>query len=109
MAKNKMLVVYNTCGFGHNEKVDWYIDCLNNILNQDFDEFQVVVSSCGNSVPVIKQLLKQFGTRIAYNFINESTSGTTKMSLLKLMIYISLVHMEWSQYRLAMILGLKSG
>tara|TARA_R110002020_G_scaffold149972_3_gene326453 strand:+ start:8721 stop:9677 length:957 start_codon:yes stop_codon:yes gene_type:complete len=71
MAKNKMLVVYNTCGFGRQEKVEWYIDCLNNILNQEFEDFQVVVSSCGNSVPVIKELLQAFGTRIAYNFINE--------------------------------------
>lgn len=66
-----MLVVYNTCGFGRYEKVDWYIDCLKNILNQEFDGFEVVLSSCGNSIPVIKKLLETFGNKISYNLINE--------------------------------------
>tara|TARA_R110002074_G_scaffold395159_2_gene583286 strand:- start:302 stop:1243 length:942 start_codon:yes stop_codon:yes gene_type:complete len=71
MAKNKMLVVYNTCGFGRQEKVEWYIDCLNNILDQDFDDFEVVLSSCGNSIPVITKLLQKFGNKISYNLLNE--------------------------------------
>jgi hypothetical protein len=71
MAKNKMLVVYNTCGFGRQEKVEWYIDCLNNILDQDFDDFEVVLSSCGNSIPVITKLLQTFGDKISYNLMNE--------------------------------------
>ena len=56
MEKNKILVVYNTCGFGRSENVEWYIDCINSILNQDFDGFHVVLSSCGNSIGVIKRL-----------------------------------------------------
>ena len=71
MAKNKMLVVYNTCGFGRHENVEWYIDCINNILKQDFDDFHVVLSSCGNSIPVVKRLLQEFTGRISFNFTNQ--------------------------------------
>jgi len=69
--KNKMLVVYNTCGFSGRESVDWYVRCVENILNQDFEDFRVVISSAGNSVPVIKKLLSVFGKRVSYNFTND--------------------------------------
>ena len=69
--KNKMLVVYNTCGFSGRENTAWYINCINNILNQDFDNFEVVLSSCGNSMPVIKKLLQTFGKKITYNITKE--------------------------------------
>lgn len=71
MAKNKMLVVYNTCGFGRTENVDWYIDCINSILRQDFDDFHVILSSCGNSINVIKKLYAEFKDKISFNFTNE--------------------------------------
>ena len=71
MAKNKMLVVYNTCGFGRHENVDWYIDCINNILRQDFDGFYVILSSCGNSIDTIKRMIKEFKGKISFNFIND--------------------------------------
>ena len=69
--KNKMLVVYNTCGFSGRENVAWYIDCIKNILNQDFVDFEVVLSSCGNTMPVIKTLLQTFGKKITYNITKE--------------------------------------
>jgi hypothetical protein len=71
MARNKLLVVYNTCGFSGREHVDWYIDCIQNILNQDFEDYRVVVSSCGNTLPVIKKLVQTFGNQVSYNFIND--------------------------------------
>ena len=71
MGKNKLLVVYNICGFSRREPVDWYIDCLNNILNQDFEDYRLVVSSCGNSMATIKKLVSTFGNKISYNFIND--------------------------------------
>lgn len=69
--KNKLLVVYNTCGFSGREHVDWYIDCINNLLEQDFQDFKLVVSSCGNRMPVIKKLISTFKNRVSYNFIND--------------------------------------
>ena len=71
MEKNKLLVVYNTCGFSGREPVDWYIDCITNLLNQDLDGIKVVVSSCGNSAGTIKKLFAAFGRRVAYNLIND--------------------------------------
>ena len=69
--KNKLLVVYNTCGFSGREHVDWYIDCINNLLEQDFQDFKLVVSSCGNRMPVIKKLVSTFKNRVSFNFIND--------------------------------------
>ena len=71
MVKNKLLVVYNTCGFSGREHVDWYIDCINNILNQDFEDFKVVVSSCGNSKRIKAALLRTFKNKVSYNFTND--------------------------------------
>ena len=69
--KNKLLVVYNTCGFSGREHVDWYIDCINNLLNQDFEDFRLVISSCGNRLPAIKKLVETFKDKVSYNFIND--------------------------------------
>jgi hypothetical protein len=69
--KNKILVVYNTCGFGRREHVEWYIDCINNILKQNFEGFHVVLSSCGNSVATIQRMLSEFRGKISFNFTNE--------------------------------------
>ena len=69
--KNKLLVVYNTCGFSGREHVDWYIDCINNLLDQDFEDFKLVISSCGNRMPIIKKLISTFKNRVSYNFIND--------------------------------------
>ena len=71
MEKNKLLVVYNTCGFSGREHVDWYIDCIQNILNQDFEGYKVVLSCCGNTFPTIKKLMQRFGNKVSYNFIND--------------------------------------
>jgi hypothetical protein len=64
--KNKMLVVYNTCGIKKNN-TEWYIECIKSILNQKFDGFRVVLSSCMNSKQCIVDLKKQFGNLISYS------------------------------------------
>jgi len=61
----KMLVVYNTCGIKR-EAVDWYIDCIQNVLNQDFEGFHVVVSACMNSEGCFRKLYETFKDRISY-------------------------------------------
>ena len=69
--KNKLLVVYNTCGFSGREHIEWYIDCINNLLDQEFEDFRLVISSCGNRLPVIKKLVQTFKDKVSYNFIND--------------------------------------
>jgi len=66
----KILVVYNTCGLGGRENVDWYCACLDSILNQDFNDYRVVVSSCANSTQVRSTIQKKFGDRVAINCID---------------------------------------
>ena len=69
--KNKLLVVYNTCGFSGREHIEWYVDCINNLLDQEFEDFRLVISSCGNKLPVIKKLVQTFKDKVSYNFIND--------------------------------------
>jgi hypothetical protein len=47
LENRKMLVVYNICGIKR-EAPDWYIQCIQNLLDQDFDGFRIVVSSSKN-------------------------------------------------------------
>lgn len=65
MNNRKILVVYNICGIKR-EAPDWYIECIQNLLDQDFDGFRVVVSSCMNSKKCIKRLYDNFGNKISY-------------------------------------------
>ncbi|MDA7494518.1 hypothetical protein N8467_00470 [bacterium] len=64
--KNKMLVIYNTCGI-RRDNTKWYIECIKSILKQKFDSFRVVLSSCKNSKECIIELNKEFGNRISYS------------------------------------------
>lgn len=70
--KYKLAVIFNTCGVNaYNEKVDLYVKAIENILNQDFDSFQVFVSSCLNSEGAIKKLKAAFDGRVNFNIIKE--------------------------------------
>jgi hypothetical protein len=67
----KILVVYNTCGISGKENSKYYINSLKSILSQDFDSFDIVVSSCLNSKLTRQALVSEFSNRVKYNFINE--------------------------------------
>lgn len=68
---SKILVVYNTCGISGKENSRFYIDSLRSILDQDFNGFDIVMSSCLNSELTRKNVLNEFGSKIKYNFIDE--------------------------------------
>lgn len=67
----KILVVYNTCGISGRENSSSYIDSIKAILDQDFDSFDVVVSSCLNSELTKNNLLNEYKGKVKFNFINE--------------------------------------
>ncbi len=67
----KLYVIFNTCGIGGRENVQGYINSIENILNQNFSDFRVGLSSCLNSPMTTKKLIEYFGDRISYNFIHE--------------------------------------
>ena len=71
----QMLVIYNTCGLGH-ENTDYYMYALNNILAQEYgdglEDYHVVLSACMNSKSCIDRIQHEFGNHISYNIVNET-------------------------------------
>lgn len=67
----KILVVYNTCGISKKENSKDYSSSIKSVLNQDFDSFDTVVSSCLNSQTTIETLKTEFGDKIFINLISE--------------------------------------
>jgi len=66
----KILLVYNTCGI-RRDNTEWYVECINSFLKQDFEGLHIVVSSCMNSTDCIKRLYSEFKNRISYCFYPE--------------------------------------
>jgi hypothetical protein len=63
--QNKVLLVYNTCGV-RKDNAEHYIKCINTFLEQDFEGFRVVLSSCRNSPECIRKIYSTFGNKISY-------------------------------------------
>lgn len=59
----KILVVYNTCGI-KNEQFIWYSQCIQSILDQNYKNIRVAVSSCMNSDYCINYLKNIFNDSI---------------------------------------------
>lgn len=72
-ADRKILVVYNTCGINR-DNTEWYKNCINSFLEQEFDGFRVVLSSCLNSSECIKDIYSTFGNKISYNLISDAVT-----------------------------------
>jgi len=68
----KQLVVYNICGLNSNtDNVSNYQLSLDSILNQDFTDYKVVVSSCCSKKEHIDALKRRYGKRISYILYND--------------------------------------
>jgi len=67
----KLTIIFNTCGISGNENVSRYISSIHGILNQKFDDFRVVLSSCLNSNNARGILMNEFQNRISYSFIDD--------------------------------------
>ena len=65
--KNKILVVYNTCGIRNNNP-EWYIECIQSILEQsiDRDDCRILWSSCLNSAECFEKVYSVFRDKISY-------------------------------------------
>lgn len=66
----KLLVIYNTCEIRRNNLM-WYIDCLNNLLRQDYPDFKVAISGCRMTEASKAGLKRRFGKNLIYSFIDE--------------------------------------
>ena len=73
MENRKILVVYNICGISR-EAPAWYIQCIQNLLDQEFDGFHIVVSSCMNSKECFRTLYKSLAIRYLIVYSQKSTS-----------------------------------
>jgi|TARA_R110002126_G_scaffold54499_10_gene147584 hypothetical protein len=82
MKKNKLLLVYNTCGILDDKdrgrrsviskkKILYYITAIKALINQDLDNYKVVVSMYKSSLECKKQLAKKFGNKISYIFYDK--------------------------------------
>jgi len=67
----KLTIIFNTCGISGAENTDSYISSINSILNQKFDDFRVVLSSCLNSNKTKNSIMNEFKNKISYSFIDE--------------------------------------
>jgi hypothetical protein len=67
---DKFLVVYNTCEIRSNN-LFWYIDCLRNLLRQDYPNYKVIVSGCKLTEATKRGLVQHFGDNLWYNFIDD--------------------------------------
>ena len=73
--KNKLLVVYNTCGvcMMSSDITNYYIKSIEGLLEQDFKDCKIAVSMFKNSVSCKKALAQKFGNKISYIFYDEGT------------------------------------
>lgn len=63
----KTLLVYNMCGLGREPRIDTYIRALNSFLQQDFNDYRVLISACKSNTDLIKSLdLDHFQDKISY-------------------------------------------
>lgn len=62
--------IYNICGISGRENTEYYIQCINSLLNQDI-EAKTIVSSCLSSKETIDHLLATFGQKISINWIKD--------------------------------------
>jgi hypothetical protein len=65
-----LAIIYNTCGI-KGEHPEQYAEAIDRILNQEFNDFKLIVSSCLNTTQCGDYLKSRFGDRILINKIQE--------------------------------------
>tara|TARA_R110000824_G_scaffold280251_2_gene468392 strand:+ start:1884 stop:2819 length:936 start_codon:yes stop_codon:yes gene_type:complete len=73
----KLLVVYNTCGISGRVNVNYYINALQSIFNQDLEDVTVALSTCCNDNNHINQLLTTFPNLVCNANLNKVPISVT--------------------------------
>ena len=74
----KTLLVYNICGLGNKPPLDYYINCIDSFLDQDFDDYRVLLSACKSDPQLVNDLYKKYKDTISYVYHHEiHTVNTT--------------------------------
>ena len=66
---NKYLVVFNTCEINV-PNLEWYIECIDNLLDTDYDNFDLAISGCMLTDNTKKVLLEKYKNKAFFNFID---------------------------------------
>ena len=96
---NKYLVVYNICEIGK-RNCNWYIQCLDNLLKSNYNNFDLAVSGCLISEDTKKVLLEKYKGKIIFNFIdcrlpvNITFNHTVKTIVSKLGRYAGYIYID---------------
>ena len=67
----KALLVYNICGLGNKPPLDYYIKCLDSFLDQEFNNYRVLLSACKSDTNLLNSLYKKYRDKISYVSHNE--------------------------------------
>ncbi len=67
---DNFLVVYNACELRGNN-LFWYINCLHNLLKQNYSNYKVIVSGCKLTGATKQGLVQHFGKNLWFNFIDD--------------------------------------
>ena len=67
----KTLLVYNVCGLGKTPDISHYNKCIDSFLDQDLQDYRVLLSSCKNNSQDIISINKRYGNSISYVHYSE--------------------------------------
>ena len=74
----KALLVYNICGLGNKPSIDHYIKCIDSFLDQDFEDYRVLLSACKSDLELVKALYTKYKNSISYVYHSQvHTVNTT--------------------------------
>tara|TARA_R110002012_G_scaffold317027_1_gene532779 strand:+ start:589 stop:1566 length:978 start_codon:yes stop_codon:yes gene_type:complete len=71
MNQQKILVVYNICGLGRRPSVDHYFKCIDSFLDQDLDNYRIIVSSCMSHPDDFRSIHKRYKDKVSYVYHHE--------------------------------------
>lgn len=67
----QLCVVFNTCGISCKDNLQFYIQNINSILSQNFQDYRLVISDCKNPESIRDGLINNFKDRASFNFIDD--------------------------------------
>jgi hypothetical protein len=91
----KLLVVYNVCQLTFRNwskenvksQVDYWIQCIDSLLAQNHDNFDIIISGCAIRPETKNILMGRFKNKVSYNFIDKTlTCFITMNKAIELMI-----------------------
>ena len=77
---NKIFIIYNICGLSGKTNNNQYSKSIESILNQNFNEYKLIISSCLNSQNTIDSLINKHRGKISINWIKDKIPINTSFN-----------------------------